>query len=106
MKAISINSEFIINFCLPIDETIKGIISMPAAAPIVLVSVKDFYGLRSYRLACAVIVSVINNRDLEYRSEGIWKELNRYVRGRRKELAKDEKSAGKHTAVNAGMYSS
>ncbi len=132
MKAVSINSELknvtekhmdmdwltifglimavgialIINFCLPLDEAVKGIISMAAAAPIVLVSIKDFYGLRSYRLAAAVILCLVNNRYLEYRSEGIWKELNKYVRGRRKELTKDEKSAEKHTAVNAGMHSS
>ena len=129
MKAVSINSELknvtekhmdmdwltifglimavgialIINFCLPLDEAVKGIISMAAAAPIVLVSIKDFYGLRSYRLAAAVILCLVNNRYLEYRSEGIWKELNKYAGSRRKKFAENEKGTVQHTAGNARM---
>lgn len=66
-----------INIVLPGDDGIKGIISMVAAAPIVLVSVKDFYGLKSYRLAGAFILNLINDGELYYESQGIWKELNK-----------------------------
>lgn len=90
-----------INFVLPGDDAVKGVISMIVAAPIVLVSVKDFYGLRSYRLAEAVIISMINNRPLMYESQGIWKELNKYAGSRRKEFTQNKKNNKKHTAGNA-----
>lgn len=127
MKAIAINSELksvtekhmdmdwltifgliiasmtalFINFVLPGDDVVKGIISMIAAAPIVLVSVKDFYGLRSYRLAEAVCMTIINNRPLIYESQGIWKELNKYAGSRRKEFTENKKNNKKHSADNA-----
>ena len=90
-----------INFVLPGDDVVKGIISMIAAAPIVLVSVKDFYGLRSYRLAEAVCMTIINNRPLIYESQGIWKELNKYAGSRRKEFTENKKNNKKHSAGNA-----
>lgn len=90
-----------INIMLPGDDVVKGIISMIAAAPVVLVSVKDFYGLKSYRLASAVVLSLINDRPLIYESQGIWKELNRYAGSREKKFNENEKSNQKHSAGNA-----
>ena len=90
-----------INFVLPGDDVVKGIISMIAATPIVLVSVKDFYGLRSYRLAEAVCMTIINNRPLIYESQGIWKELNKYAGSRRKEFTENKKNNKKHSTGNA-----
>ena len=98
---IAIGLALIINICLPINETIKGILSMVVAAPIVLVSIKDFYGLRSFRLAAAVILCLINKRHLIFRAEGIWKELNKYARGGKKKYAENKKNSKKHTAGNA-----
>lgn len=100
---VAVALALIINFCLPINETVKGILSMIVAAPIVLVSIKDFYGLRSYRLAFAVILWLINRRHLLYRSEGIWKELNKYAGSRRKKFAENEEDTVQHTAGNARM---
>lgn len=100
---LAVALALVINFCLPIDETLKGVLSMIVAAPIVLVSIKDFYGLRSYRLALAVILWLINRRHLIYRSEGIWKELNKYAGSRRKKYAENEKDSKKHTAGNARL---
>ena len=100
---LAVALALVINFCLPIDETLKGVLSMIVAAPIVLVSIKDFYGLRSYRLALAVILWLINRRHLIYRSEGIWKELNKYAGSRRKKYAENEKDSKKHTTGNARM---
>lgn len=90
-----------INIMLPGDDVVKGIISMIAAAPVVLVSVKDFYGLKSYRLASAVVLSLINDRPLIYESQGIWKELNRYAGSREKKFNENEKSNQKHSAGDA-----
>ena len=98
---LAVAMALVINFCLPINETVKGILSMVFAAPIVLVSIKDFYGLRSYRLAFAVILWMINRRHLLYRSEGIWKELNKYAGSRRKEFTENKKNYKKHSAGNA-----
>ncbi len=100
---LAVAMALVINFCLPIDETLKGVLSMIVAAPIVLVSIKDFYGLRSYRLALAVILWLINRRHLIYRSEGIWKELNKYAGSGRKKYAENEKDSKKHTTGNARM---
>lgn len=100
---LAVALALVINFCLPIDETLKGVLSMIVAAPIVLVSIKDFYGLRSYRLALAVILWLINRRHLIYRSEGIWKELNKYAGSRRKKYAENEKDTVKHTAGDARL---
>ena len=100
---LAVALALVINFCLPIDETLKGVLSMIVAAPIVLVSIKDFYGLRSYRLALAVILWLINRRHLIYRSEGIWKELNKYAGSRRKKYAENEKDTVKHTTGDARL---
>lgn len=99
-------SALAINMFLPIDDVLKGIISMIVAAPIVLVSIKDFYGLKSYRLAVAAIECFLNDRDLVYESQGVWKEMNKYARGRRKESDETKKNRKKHTADNAGNEAS
>lgn len=98
---LAVGIALFINFCLPINETIKGILSMMVAAPIVLVSIKDFFGLRSFGLIFAVVLWLINRRPLIYRSEGVWKEMNKYAGSRKKKFGENEKNSSQHTAGNA-----
>lgn len=98
---IAVVTALFINFMMPGDDVIKGIISMIAAAPIVLVSVKDFYGMKSIGLAAAAITTLINNRPLVYESQGVWKELNKYARSRKKKFAEDKKIHKKHSTGTA-----
>lgn len=67
-----------LNFQLPTFlGTFRGIISSTAAVPFILIAIKDFYGLKGFSLAGAVVTSMLNNRPLIFETETIWKEVKR-----------------------------
>ena len=67
-----------LNFKLPESLGIfRGIAASLVAVPFILVAIKDFYGLKGWRLGYAVIISMMNNRPLRFRSENVWKDVRK-----------------------------
>lgn len=67
-----------LNFRLPQSlGELRGIIASMVTVPIILIAIKDFYGLKGFRLAKAVFGSVLNNKPLMFESETIWKGVKR-----------------------------
>ena len=65
-----------LNFHLPAFlGAFRGIISSVVAVPFILIAIKDFYGLKGFQLARAVILSLVNNKPLIFESENIWNEV-------------------------------
>ncbi|MBQ8952430.1 MAG: hypothetical protein IJ065_14950 [Eubacterium sp.] len=97
--AASLSIALLLNLILPNSlGTFKPVVAIVPIFPILLLSVKEFYGLKSFRLVSALIRTEINNKPLVYESE-VWKKVNEFnVRGREKKLSKIEVKNKKHSA--------
>ena len=68
--------SLLLNFKLPEQLGVfKGIIASIVAVPFILVAIKDFYGLKGWRLGYAIVISTINNKPLKFESENVWKDV-------------------------------
>ncbi|MBP3808374.1 MAG: hypothetical protein ILA13_08315 [Eubacterium sp.] len=67
-----------LNFHLPKSlGAIRGVIASMVTVPLILIAIKDFYGLKGLRLARAVLSSSLSNKPLMFESENIWKGVKR-----------------------------
>lgn len=70
--------SLLLNFKLPEQLGIfRGIVASLVAIPFILVAIKDFYGLKGWRLGFKVIISSLNNKPLIFESENIWKDVRK-----------------------------
>lgn len=70
--------SLLLNFKLPEQLGIfRGIVASLVAIPFILVAIKDFYGLKGWRLGFKVIISFLNNKPLIFESENIWKDVRK-----------------------------
>lgn len=86
--AFAVMIALFLNYMLPDSlGSFKPVIAIIPIFPIVLLSVKEFYGLKSYRLVKYLFRCLINDRPLIYESEE-WIKMNRYVIHSKKEWKK------------------